>query len=52
MSEWEFLPDETLEDWIQRQVKRFPDPWAGVKKLNMEIYEKKLQKWVDDHRVR
>ena len=56
MSDYEFLPNETLEEWIQRQVKRFPDPWAGVQKFHEEVKarsrERKLQRWVDEHRVK
>ena len=48
----EFREGETLLEWIKRMAAELPDPWASVKKLNREIQEKRIQKWVDDHRIR
>lgn len=48
----EFRAGETLEEWIKRMVAVLPDPWESVKKLNREIRERRLQEWVDKHRVR
>ena len=50
--ESEFKDGETLEEWIKRMASQLPDPWASVKKLNREIRENRIQKWVDEHRVK